>query len=185
MKVERVCERCGALFLADSKYIGRTRYGVRKRHAIYCSLSCANRRGRKIHEPNVTCAQCGKPFFRRPSHLTSKSGLYFCSRSCKEVAQRLGGMPEIHPSRYNNGSNYREIALRFYPAICVMCGYKKDSRILQVHHRDENRKNNEPGNLVVLCRNCHAEVHFGVSELVETFGIEPKSVGCKPAALAH
>ena len=142
--------------------------------------------GKKEHAPNYVCAQCEIPIYRRPSHAAqSRSGLLFCSRRGKELAQRLGGLSAIHPPLYNNGNNYREVALRNYPPICIMCGYDKDQRILQIHHIDKDRGNNKPNNLCVLCRNCHTEVHFGISKLVETFGIEPKSAGCKPAALAH
>lgn len=30
---------------------------------------------------------------------------------------------------------------------------------LQVHHKDENRKNNISNNLIVLCRSCHTKKH--------------------------
>jgi hypothetical protein len=32
--------------------------------------------------------------------------------------------------------------------------------VLQVHHRDRDRTNNEPVNLEVLCPTCHDEDHF-------------------------
>lgn len=28
-----------------------------------------------------------------------------------------------------------------------------------IHHKDGNPKNNDPGNLVLLCRDCHAKIH--------------------------
>jgi 5-methylcytosine-specific restriction endonuclease McrA len=42
--------------------------------------------------------------------------------------------------------------------ICVHCGIS-DKRVLMVHHKDSNRKNNEIKNLVWLCQNCHHLVH--------------------------
>ncbi|MHA1267983.1 MAG: HNH endonuclease [Candidatus Helarchaeota archaeon] len=41
-----------------------------------------------------------------------------------------------------------------------MCGIV-DDRVLAVHHIDSNRRNNSPGNLTWLRRNCHYLVHFG------------------------
>jgi hypothetical protein len=39
---------------------------------------------------------------------------------------------------------------------CERCG---STRYVEVHHKDENRRNSDPSNLEVLCRSCHARVH--------------------------
>lgn len=43
--------------------------------------------------------------------------------------------------------------------ICERCGYAT-VEILQVHHRDRNRKNNNIDNLELICPNCHFEEHY-------------------------
>ena len=45
------------------------------------------------------------------------------------------------------------------PVVCSKCGIK-DKRVLSVHHKDRNRKNNDLKNLEWLCRNCHFLVHW-------------------------
>lgn len=157
-KIERLCEKCGKPFLALQKYLNRKG----KRHARFCGIGCANAARKRAKEPNLSCAQCGMPFFRNASHqANSKSGIYFCSRSCKEIAQRLDGIKAIHPPRYGKSEViYRDKALRAYGSKCLGCGYDAHVKVLEVHHRDRNRKNNAIGNLAVLCRNCHTEVHF-------------------------
>ena len=45
---------------------------------------------------------------------------------------------------------------------CESCGLEEEPgefgyRKLVVHHRDQNRKNNESSNLRVLCRSCHQD----------------------------
>ena len=40
---------------------------------------------------------------------------------------------------------------------CSLCGNIKD---LQVHHKDENRKNNQISNLIILCRSCHSSCNI-------------------------
>ena len=50
--------------------------------------------------------------------------------------------------------NYRKIAFACYAPICAHCGFGIPS-VLEVAHLDGNRANNEPGNLIVLCPNCH------------------------------
>jgi hypothetical protein len=42
---------------------------------------------------------------------------------------------------------------------CEMCGDEPGKFYLQIHHKDKNRKNNEPENLATLCRYCHCETH--------------------------
>lgn len=44
--------------------------------------------------------------------------------------------------------------------ICEHCG-KLETKInfIDIHHIDRNRKNNNPENLIVLCRNCHRLLH--------------------------
>jgi len=41
---------------------------------------------------------------------------------------------------------------------CILCGNKID---LQIHHKDENRSNNQISNLIILCRSCHSKQHRG------------------------
>lgn len=38
-------------------------------------------------------------------------------------------------------------------------GNQSPSQLLQVHHRDRNKHNNDPANLEVLCRRCHCTEH--------------------------
>jgi 5-methylcytosine-specific restriction endonuclease McrA len=44
------------------------------------------------------------------------------------------------------------------PLECKGCGIS-DNRVLIVHHKDGNRKNNNTDNLEWLCCNCHAISH--------------------------
>jgi 5-methylcytosine-specific restriction endonuclease McrA len=40
---------------------------------------------------------------------------------------------------------------------CSICGF---AIMVHVHHRDGNHSNNDPGNLMALCPNHHAEAHI-------------------------
>jgi hypothetical protein len=51
--------------------------------------------------------------------------------------------------------NYRTLAMKHYgPPLCCHCGFGVES-VLEVAHLDGDRQNNELGNLVLLCPNCH------------------------------
>ncbi len=55
----------------------------------------------------------------------------------------------------------RQRALRLFPDLgpCETCGADKTER----HHKDENPANNEPANIAVLCRSCHAAAHVALN----------------------
>jgi hypothetical protein len=42
---------------------------------------------------------------------------------------------------------------------CERCEYDK-YEILQIHHKDRNRNNNDLSNLQLICPNCHYEEHL-------------------------
>ena len=51
---------------------------------------------------------------------------------------------------------YRNKAFKYLPPYCAFCFSVKN---LSVHHKDNNEKNNELNNLIILCRECHDELH--------------------------
>lgn len=119
----------------------------------YCSTKCRSTKVTKV------CAECGISFKRRASN-TSKSGLYFCTRPCKDKGQKH--IKEIQPDHYgtSDGSyKYRQKELEHYGTECTRCGYKESIYAIDVHHRDRDRENNSLSNLEVLCCNCHAIEH--------------------------
>ena len=162
--IEKTCKNCTASFQCSMKEHKRG-------HGHFCSVACFRQfmknRPKPPAEMNCVCVQCEIPFHRPLSHLkNSKSGLLFCSRGCKEKAQRLnGGMSELHPPHYGVGEkSYQCIAKRSYIKRCFICGYDQLEAALHVHHIDENRKNSAVENLAVLCSVCHTEVHHGMHD---------------------
>lgn len=166
MKIVRNCDGCGIAYQAETKYL--------KRHqGQFCGRACSTkyqRRPHAEHAPNLICEKCGTPFYKRPAHFAnSKSGHRFCSRACKDQAQRIGGIAGIQPPHYGTetSKSYRDIAFRALDRRCIGCGYDTHPDVLEVHHRDRNRSNNATANLAVLCPTCHTEVHRGLRKLVE------------------
>lgn len=160
--VSRQCDsvNCQNFYEAEARYLNRGQ-------GRFCSQRCANLqiakdRSNGSKTPNLVCAYCSKKFYRSPSKMSrSRSGLYFCSREHKDLSQRIGGIPEIQPTHYGNGTKlYRALAFRNYPHECSRCGYNKHPEILEVNHIDCNRENNDLSNLEILCPNCHKEYHF-------------------------
>lgn len=138
----------------------------RHRAQKYCSKRCQIDHRIRITNVECTCSSCGKRFLKQQSSLkNSKHGVYFCSRVCKNKAQRMD-TPDagISPPHYGTGSGlnrYRSMALRAYGETCSNpdCPVGKDipTKMLDVDHIDGDRSNNELDNLQVLCVWCHAE----------------------------
>lgn len=154
----RTCAYCDKTFDASVKELNRG-------GAKFCGRDCSSKgRRRRTLPNNTTCAYCDKKFYKSPSRK-SKSGLFFCCRDHKDLAQRIGGLKEIQPDHYGDGSwNYREIAFRSYPEECDRCGFDLVSNVLEVHHIDRDRCNNEVTNLEVLCPTCHRLEHYNAKD---------------------
>jgi 5-methylcytosine-specific restriction endonuclease McrA len=159
--VKLSCSQCGKEFLKAKHLL------VEGQENYYCSKSCSGKSQKTSIE--FTCAYCGKIFERRPSSKrNSRSGFYFCTRKCKDSAQRIYGndniIHEILPDHYTGTAtifNYRQIALLEYGEVCNRCGYNENLAAIMVHHIDRDHHNNSLDNLEVLCANCHAIEHFG------------------------
>lgn len=138
----------------------------------YCQQEDKNER-LKDSRIELECAYCHRKMIRPKSDLKlSKSGLFFCCRQHKDLAQRIESGKQfdiMRPDHYNNGDSqdYRKKALREYQHKCSICGYNEEPNILQVHHIDENRQNNQLNNLIVLCPNCHAKITYGKYKLID------------------
>ena len=105
------------------------------------------------------CEYCGKETSLSKSKF-ERVNYHFCCRKCKDLAQRVGSGDKfagLHPSQ-GHQSHYRSIAFNAYPHCCAVCGWNEDDDVLDVHHIDENRKNNDVKNLIILCPTCHKKL---------------------------
>lgn len=161
--VEIKCLHCNTLHMVRQVDVNRG-------HGKFCSRSCFGKyntgKERTIKKPNVSCSLCGVFFYKVPSQLTkrSKHGYHFCSRKCKDKAQRIDSgtkFDNMRPDHYKDGRfKYRDIAFRSKPHKCNRCGYDNEPAILVVHHMDRDRSNSSESNLEVLCPTCHCLDHY-------------------------
>jgi hypothetical protein len=120
-----------------------------------------------------TCRVCGIQFQKE-----TRSYAYYCT-PCKKRVQvervmkrrkqlnpkvQIGvgsGGNQLGPNNpyYKGGyADYKKVYREqgTNSAVCEHCGSDKHT---VVHHKDENRKNANPDNLIRLCRSCHAKEH--------------------------
>lgn len=180
--ITKNCLQCQQEFNASLRELNRG-------YAKFCSLSCSTKFNKQIENskklPNASCAECGMVFYvTETRRLRSKSGLLFCTRVCKNKAQRIESNAKAFlPAHYGTGCSsraYRRIAFSTYPSQCNRCCWNEIRSVLHVHHMDRNRKNNNADNLEILCPRCHEVEHYNARDgmhskvrILDRGGVEP------------
>jgi 5-methylcytosine-specific restriction endonuclease McrA len=83
-----------------------------------------------------------------------------CSRECANI-NRAGIKYHLGSPR-DKVKSQQALKIRLLNTrgkICERCGYNKHE-ILQIHHKNKDRSNNNLDNLELICPNCHYEEHF-------------------------
>lgn len=151
------CRRCQKEFYAKPSWIA-------KGHGIFCSSACSYASAR--HGKIINCHKCGKESYKQQKALNrSKSGLFFCSKSCQTLWRNKVYVRDKHPNWTGGGASYRHLMYtKGTSPICTLCR-NNDERVLAVHHIDKDRSNNVIENLAWLCHNCHHLVHHHDNEM--------------------
>lgn len=122
----------------------------------YCSRSCQAKSSIGIRKlVSKKCLGCENIISGAPSKIKDRK---YCSVkcACKFNPQLISKTGKNH-NRYISGiGTYRKEALSHYEKSCIKCGHTKK---VIVHHIDENRKNNNLSNLMILCESCHVKIH--------------------------
>ena len=75
----------------------------------------------------------------------------------------------MRPNHYGVEDSYRQKAFDTYEHKCSICGFdpKDEEYLLDVHHIDNNRENNDVSNLIILCPLCHRKLTFKKYKLID------------------
>lgn len=156
-KPERPCETCGTVFYAGRK----TRF---------CSLQCQNR-WQARDQIKALCEVCGKEFVMRPSQAKLRTGR-FCSPQCNGETKQVRPIGRMHngkpalltlqgyvkvwePGEPGNRSGW---VLEHRMVLQKMLG-RAMKREEHAHHKDGDKTNNDPSNLVVVGIREHGALH--------------------------
>jgi hypothetical protein len=157
-----ICKNCNEKFPNRITVSGKERNLCKRKYCLKCSpFGLHNTRdlNAEIHEGSLkTCSICGKQYiYRRGTGFT----IQLCS-SCK-VSERRRSIKKLLVD-YKGGK-------------CSGCKYKKFLGALQFHHTNPEEKDfqisgnhcrsieklkKEVDKCVLLCGNCHSEVHAGI-----------------------
>ncbi len=148
-RVKKICEFCGQNFIFklsnDNRHIKRGRF---------CNKHCFDSFQRR-NQSFKDCLFCGKKFKLKQWQRNPNK---FCSKFCSSKYRIRPILDKFRSGELKNGGSkyYRELAFSAYKHECSKCGYKEYEKILEVHHVDSDRRNNDLSNLCILCPNCHS-----------------------------
>lgn len=137
---------------------GVTRYSKDFGEKVYCNHSCSAKTTNTIRvskRVKLLCSYCSKTL--------SKTKRYYCDGVCKSkhtIQKWKNG--EISGSVESGVSSWvRRYLFEKYDSKCVSCGWcsvnPASGKIpLEVEHIDGDYRNNDEGNLTLLCPNCHS-----------------------------
>jgi hypothetical protein len=121
----------------------------RNKGKVFCSVVCYGKFCRK----EVPCLVCGKLILATFNKKT-------CSRSCANK-HREGIKYKLNRPK-DKVKTQRILKARLLKNRgngCERCGFDK-YQILEIHHKDKDRSNNNLDNLEIICPNCHAGEHY-------------------------
>jgi hypothetical protein len=111
------------------------------------------------------CPVCNTEFETKKNHVSEKTT---CSHKCSNTFFRSG----VDNPNWKNDT-YRSTCFLYHEHKCVICD---EDKILDVHHFDLDRNNNNPNNLIPLCPTHHMYYHSRYKDEVESQIIKYRNV---------
>ena len=149
------CFACNKLF-----YVGKARLKTAK----YCSDHCRTKVQWKDNKYIYNCLKCGKLCEAPPSSVKK-----YCSLDCSMTSYsdrydrkiRDAMLRKLRPNTRVSASSLKKAIFSLREHKCEKCGWNEHRSALELHHIDENARNNSQENLQILCANCHRRTHWG------------------------
>jgi len=164
-KIAVICKECGKEELV---------YPCRAKKYVCCSVKCLGIYNSKKYSKKVKkiCLNCGKTFMVKPSHQERrKCCSYKCHCEMLPESKKGNKNPNYKGCLYSSDGyliDKENHNIKIHRKICKeVLGVEKLLIECDVHHRDCNKLNNSPENLVLLSKSSHRWLHkqFGNATL--------------------
>jgi len=111
--------------------------------------------------PEKYCAYCGKKLERKRYNgvledLTAFNRRKYCDFGCMRRAYVKKDASEQSWSEAHGSARKIVYLIEDREKICEICGSIGN---IDIHHKDFNHQNNNPDNLMLVCRSCHMKIH--------------------------
>ena len=168
------CRKCGTDFKYRQIIDGSLKILANRKFCLNCS-PFGQHNTKQLDDPRRVagvskCEICGKPF----TLMRGQTTLRFCGR-CYCTKRR---------------HDFKAKCVAILGGKCQRCGYSKCIGALEFHHKDPSKKEFTIGNNMnrrwsvvwaellkceVVCANCHAEEHWGISSIEERVAYTDKT----------
>lgn len=134
-------------------------------------IICEKCKKKVEHHAKLKCITCYKKDHWKPK-------LVICKRCKRERPQHAKGLCDgcynsvfhIDSVKLHNARRYHKIDSELYKKITKKCFFCDFDKIVDLHHIDNNHKNNTENNLIGVCPNHHKMLHHR-SFRIELFNI--------------
>lgn len=121
------------------------------------------------HRKNLSLSLKGK-FIGKFNHFYGEHHTLETRKKIREKKLSIGAWKLNKNPKWKGGIKYEKYGMEFDEKLknfirerdnfeCQLCKNKQTNKKLDVHHIDENKKNNTIFNLVSLCHHCHITLH--------------------------
>lgn len=161
-----ICENCKSSFPIKIKVDGKERNLCSRKYCLTCSpFSLHNTK--KLNNI-ISTSYCIKHKCQKQIKRYDRPNGYICGKCNSEKVQK-------------RRDKVKQMALEYKGGKCQICSYNKCAAALTFHHLDPSQKDfgisdkgytrawekvkAELDKCILLCQNCHAEVHAGISTI--------------------
>lgn len=165
----KICNKCGDSFPSTIKIDNKIRNLCNRKFCLNCSpFNCHNTSVNPSSDPSKNSKICGDVYdsickkHGNTAFIVEKNGHHRC-KICRIE------------SVTNSRKKRKQRLVQVFGGCCSMCGYNKCQRALHFHHIDPSNKSfmisregscrawkrmlKEAEKCILLCANCHAEMH--------------------------